>query len=193
MNFNSSDPREKEFMPQEELGELVWGALLDWMNGGRISPEARAQFIERSSELRLRMQAVMMEIQRRFLSQVANESEFEDVLRRSIREDLPYMTAKEKLEALKILQSSTEDRMKRLEAQLAGFDFFNTIQASIQSMSDTKVNKSLATAVTAMPTARRQQLLTMLNDIVANAGQPTEQLGTTDAVIDTPAIPPDGE
>ena len=192
------DPREKDFiepLSPEEVDGLVWTKLLEWLNGTTpLSAEIREAFVERIPELRLRMQAIFIEIQRRFLSQVAAESEFEEYLRRNIRADLPFMSSKEKLEALKTLQASTEDRMKRLEAQLAGFDFFNTIQVSVQSMSDTKVAKSMTTAVTAMPPVRRQQLLAMLNEIVANVGTtPADPLGPTDVVIDTTPVPPDAE
>jgi hypothetical protein len=189
------DPREKDFISPEEVDGLVWSKLLEWLNGaGQLNPDIREAFVERLPELRLRMQAIFIEIQRKFLSQVAAEAEFEEHLRRDIRENIPYMTAKEKLEALKTLQATTEDRMKRLEAQLAGFDFFNTVQVSVQSMSDTKVAKSMTTAVTAMPPVRRQQLLAMLNDIVANVGTtPADPLGPADVVIDTTPIPPDAE
>jgi len=167
------DIREHPFIEPlsiEEIDNLVWTKLLEWLNGEQdLSPEVRELFVERSVELRLRMQAIFLEIQRRFLAQVAGEAEFEDYLRRDIRDNVPFMSPKEKLEALKTLQASTEDRMKRLEAQLAGLDFFNTVQVSVQSLSDTKVSKNLASSVKAMPTAKRQQLLAMLNDMVKNA------------------------
>jgi hypothetical protein len=157
----------------EETGNIIWSKLLEWLNGGKdISPEIRDLFVENSTELRLRMQAVYMEIQRKFLNQVAAEAEFEDYLRRDIRENIPYMSGKEKLEALKTLQSTTDMRMQRLEAQLAGFDFFNTIQVSVQSMSDTKVHKDLAASVKSIPSARRQQLLAVLTDMVKTLDAP---------------------
>lgn len=184
------DKREKDFiepMSPEEVDSLVWSKLLEWLNGSAsLPPNVREAFVERIPELRLRMQAIFVEIQRKFLSQVAAEAEFEETLRRDIRENIPYMSSKEKTEALKALQSSTEDRMKRLEAQLAGFDFFNTIQVAVHSMSDTKVSKDVATSVHAMPTARRQALLATLQDIVKNV---EEQQVIEDATIDITPTP----
>ena len=172
------DEHEKDFLKPiyaEDVGELVWQKLLEWLNGGEdITPEMRDFFIDRSHELRLRFQSAFIEIQRNFLNQVSAESYFEDTLRRSIREDLPFMTSKEKLEALKILQTSTDARMDRLESQMAGFDFFNTIQVSVQSMTDTKVSKDLATSVKQIPSARRQHLLVMLNEMVKKIEEPLQ-------------------
>ena len=159
----------------EDVGDLVWEKLLEWLNGDEeITPQIREFFIDRSTELRLRFQAIFIEVQRRFLNQVAAETEFEDYLRRDIRQNLPYMNAKEKIEALKALTSTTDTRMTRLESQLAGFDFFNTIQVSVQSLTDTKVSKDLAASVKQIPSARRQHLLTMLNEIVKKIEEPLQ-------------------
>jgi hypothetical protein len=189
------DKREQDFIEPisaEEIDGLVWSNLLEWLNSNQsLPPDIKELFVERSTELRLRFQALFIEIQRRFLNQVAAEAEFEDYLRRDIRENVPYMNPKEKLEALKTLTDTTENRMKRLEAQLAGFDFFNTVQVSVQSMSDTKVRKDLTASVKAMPTAKRQQLLSMLNDMVKNVEPEPMEIDAT--IIDTPAIPPESE
>jgi hypothetical protein len=185
------DKRETDFIEPisaEEIDGLVWSNLLEWLNSNQaLPPDIKELFVERSTELRLRFQALFIEIQRRFLNQVAAEAEFEEHLRRDIRENVPFMSSKEKLEALKTLQDTTENRMKRLEAQLAGFDFFNTVQVSVQAMSDTKVRKDLTASVKAMPTAKRQQLLAMLNDMVKNV-EPIEPL--PDEVIDVEPVKP---
>jgi hypothetical protein len=186
---------ENELIPTvyaEEVGELIWSKLIEWLNGENkaITPEIREFFIDHSIELRLRMQAVFIEVQRRFLNQVAAEAEFEDHLRRDIRSDLPYMSSKEKLEALKTLQSTTDVRMSRLESQLAGFDFFNTIQVSVQSMTDTKVSKDLAASVKRIPSARRQNLLAMLNEMVKKIEEPPPLEATTVEVINDTTTDP---
>lgn len=172
------DPIENDYLETvsaEETGNYIWTKLLEWLNGtSDITPEVRDLFVEKSTELRLRMQAVFIEIQRKFLNQVAAEAEFEDHLRRDIRENLPFMSSKEKLEALKTLNSSTDVRMQRLESQLAGFDFFNTIQVSVQSMSDTKVSKDLAASVKQIPSARRQALLVTLNTMLKQLEEPLQ-------------------
>ena len=173
--MDSTETDITEPITAEETGNYIWTKLLEWLNGGDdITPEVRELFVEKSTELRLRMQAVFMELQRQFLNQVAAESAFEDHLRRDIRANLPYMSAKEKLDALKILQASTDVRMQRLESQLAGFDFFNTIQVSVQSMTDTKVSKDLAQSVKQIPSARRQALLVTLNSMLKQLEEPLQ-------------------
>lgn len=166
-DINNEELSESYVITPEEADEMVWEALLKWLNGqADLPPHIKEIFVERSSELRLRMQAIFVEIQRKFLSQVASDAEFEDHLRRTIREDIPYMSGKEKLEALKVMTDSTEDRLKRLEAQLAGFDFFKTIETGVQSLSEAKITKSMKTIVQGMPSDKRQQLLAMLNTMV---------------------------
>jgi hypothetical protein len=168
MDAKSLETTTKVISP-EEASSLIWDELLNWLNSSTPLPaDVRDLFVERSSELRLRMQAVFMEIQRRYLTQIAGDIEHEEELRRDIRRALPYASFKEKTEALKLLNSETEARLKRLEQQMAGFDFFNTIEVSISTMSDIRVSKELANSVKAMPSDRRAQLLSMLTDMVKN-------------------------
>ena len=167
---------------------MVWQKLLEWLNGQEPLPGyVRDYFVERSSELRLRMQAVFLEMQRRAVNMLASDIEFEEELRKEIRLNLPYMTARERTEALNTLNKTHEDRLKRLEAQMAGFDFFNTIEVSIQSLSDTKVTRDLANEVKALPSERRQHLMSMLNDIVKGMNKENEvpKLNTPDEQLNT--------
>lgn len=192
-----TDPREAAFIEPitvEEVDGLVWSKLLEWLNGEPNLPqEVRELFIDRSTELRLRMQAIFIEIQRRFLATVAAETEFEDTLRRDIRANIPYMSAHEKVEALRTLSSTTESRMARLEAQLAGFDFFNTIQVSVQSLTDSKIAKDLTASVKQIPSAKRQHLLAMLNEIVKKIEEPPPLIQDVVEVVDITEIPNDTE
>jgi hypothetical protein len=164
---------EAEVLTPEQAGERVWNELLAWTNGliTVLPPDVKDLFVERSKELRLRMQAIFLEMQRRFILQAAADIEFEGELRRSIKMNLPYMSNKEKTDALTVLTSTSENRLKRLEAQLAGWDFFNTIEVSIQSLSEAHVPKALKEAVGGMPSEKRQQLLATLTDIVAEANK----------------------
>jgi len=175
MDTNLIETTNKIISP-DEASSLIWEELLTWLNSSRPLPaDVRDLFVERSGELRLRMQSVFMEIQRRYLTQIAGDIEFEEELRRDIRRSLPYLSFKEKAEALKALNFDTESRLKRLEQQMAGFDFFNTIEVSIQSMSDIRVSKELSNSVKAMPSDRRAQLLTMLTDMVRNMSEEDKQ------------------
>ena len=175
MDTNLIETTNKIISP-DEASSLIWEELLTWLNSNRPLPaDVRDLFVERSGELRLRMQSVFMEIQRRYLTQIAGDIEFEEELRRDIRRSLPYLSFKEKAEALKALNFDTESRLKRLEQQMAGFDFFNTIEVSIQSMSDIRVSKELSNSVKAMPSDRRAQLLTMLTDMVRNMSEEDKQ------------------
>lgn len=156
----------------DEASSLIWGELLNWLNGSDPLPaDVRDLFVERSSELRLRMQSVFMEIQRRYLTQIAGDVEFEEELRRELRRSLPYLSPREKTDVLKTLNFDTEARLKRIEQQMAGFDFFNTIEVSVSTMSDIRVSKELSDSVKAMPSDRRAQLLTMLTDMVKNMSE----------------------
>lgn len=163
---------ESELLTPEEAGELVWRELLAWVNGTPSLPaHVKDLFVERSKELRLRMQAIFLEMQRRFILQAASDIEFESEIRNSIKTGLPYMSYKEKIDALNVLVSTGENRLKRLESQLAGWDFFNTIEVSIQSLSEANVPKAVKEAVNAMPSEKRQQLLATLTDIIKEASK----------------------
>jgi hypothetical protein len=161
---------ESEVLTPEEAGEMVWHELLAWVNGSSsLSAHVKELFVERSKELRLRMQAVFLEMQRKFILQAASDIEFEGEIRRSIKAGLPYMSYKEKTDALNVLVSTGENRFKRLESQLAGWDFFNTIEVSMQSLSEANIPRVIKAAVGAMPSEKRQQLLATLTDIVKEA------------------------
>jgi len=159
----------------EDIPEIIWEELLGWLNGQDALPvEVKDLFIERSHELRLKFQAVFIEIQRKVLHEVALDVDFQSEIRRSIRRSLPYLDAKEKNDALKTLQTTSEDHLKRLEAQMAGFDFFTTVEGAIQGLSDVTVSKSLKNAVKALPSDRRQKLLETISSIVEDINQEIE-------------------
>lgn len=170
---NEDQVIEAEILTPEKAGERVWTELLAWTEGliPVLPPDVKDLFVERSKELRLRMQAIFLEMQRRFIIQAASDIEFEGEIRRNIKMGLPYMSNKEKVDALNALVSTSENRLKRLEAQLAGWDFFNTIEVSIQSLSEANVPKALKEAVGSMPSEKRQQLLATLTDIVKEANK----------------------
>jgi len=182
---NENQVIEAEILTPEQAGERVWNELLAWTDGliPVLPPDVKDLFVERSKELRLRMQAIFLEMQRRFIMQAASDIEFEGELRRSIKMNLPYMSNKEKTDALNALTSTSENRLKRLEAQLAGWDFFNTIEVSIQSLSEANVPKALKEAVGSMPSEKRQQLLATLTDIVKQVElkEKDEQPNTTES------------
>lgn len=174
---NEEEVVEAEVLTPEKAGERVWNELLAWTNGliPFLPPDVKDLFVERSKELRLRMQAIFLEMQRKFILQAASDIEFEGEIRRDIKMGLPYMTYKEKVDALNALVSTSENRLKRLEAQLAGWDFFNTIEVSIQSLSEANVPKALKEAVGSMPSEKRQQLLATVTDIVREANKKEQE------------------
>ena len=167
-------------MKIEEANQALWEGLLDWLTSDdAISPEIRELFLERAKDLRLKMQTVFIEIQKKFLNEMILDAELEGSMRRQLRREYPYMSALDKKNTLQVLQATLEARILRLEAQLAGFDFFNNIETAITTLDTTKISVEISDNVRALPSNRRQALLTVLTNIVTEINKDdTEPINT---------------
>jgi acyl-CoA reductase-like NAD-dependent aldehyde dehydrogenase len=112
------------------------------------------------------MQAIVVEIQKKYITLIAEDAQFEEYMRSQIRENFPYMTSKERIEAMRAFSAIGEDRWKRLETQMAGFDFFTNVEQAIQTLSEAKVAKDIKEQVKALPAKNRARLVRLLDSIV---------------------------
>src|SRR5206468_3733981 len=100
--------------------------------------EHRQLFVSHASELRLRMQALLIEKQRRHMADMLVDAQMEGTLRASLRRSWPYMDAFERTTALKALVNTSEQHRVPLETQLGGMDLFSSVEYDVLTMSDAK-------------------------------------------------------
>jgi len=155
----------------EEFDTLIWQNIISWLNSQSDLPESVRNIIaKRAEQLRLKMQVLFMELQRKHIHDLAMDVEFEAELRRELRKSYPFLDAREKAETLKTLISTNEDRLKRLENQLQGFDLFSNVAYAIQTMSN-PVPTALSDKVKQLSPLKRQQLLQVIDEIKSKVEQ----------------------
>lgn len=163
-----SSTHEEELATSDDVANLVWDKLLEWLNNqDTLDPSVKHYFVERAEDLRTKMQAIYLEMQRKNLTAITEDVHFEGEMRRMLKQNYPYMTANQQMNALKVFADANEKKLKRLEAQLYGFDIFETVQKSVESVSEIKVKKELYNTVKQMSSDKRQKMLNVLTSVVA--------------------------
>lgn len=161
------DTIQPELITPEHITVGMLDTLLAWLReNNALSPVAKEAFVDNNRELRLKMQAIVVEIQKKYITLIAEDAQFEEYMRSQIRENFPYMTSKERIEAMRAFSAIGEDRWKRLETQMAGFDFFTNVEQAIQTLSEAKVAKDIKEQVKALPAKNRARLVRLLDSIV---------------------------
>lgn len=161
---------------QDSAAELLWDGVLDWVsNAEDLNPAVKDELLRNLDNLRLKINTILVEIQRRELQEVALDVQFEGEIRRDIRKNFLYMTPIERVQTLKALKAVNEETLMRLERQMAGFDLFANTEQAIQTLSETKLPDNVVEAVAAMPPPRRRNLLTVINQIKAAAEKEEEK------------------
>lgn len=157
---------ESKKIDSEDVPDIIWSNLLNWLTSSDALPkEIKGYFIEHAQDLRLKIQAIVLQIQVKSLHQVAMDVDFEEEVRRDIRNNLPFMSPSEKVEALRAINGTNKDKLDRIKEQVAGYDFMTTIQTSLQSLSDIKISSDLTEKVREIDAPKRRQILAVLNQI----------------------------
>jgi hypothetical protein len=73
----------------------------------------------------------------------------------------------EKAQTLKTLTSTNEERLIRLERQMAGFDLFSNVEYAVQTLAESKLPESVVEQVASLPTDRRRNLQTAMIQMLA--------------------------
>lgn len=141
--------------------------LLSWINSSEaLNPRIKRQILSRLTGLRVKFQVLMIELQKKIFKDFVLDIETEETTRQYLRSQLPYMSNKERLEAMRGLAAVNEDRMKRLETQLTGWDFVNTTAMSLETLSELKTSEELVDEVKKLAPERRARLLLTANEII---------------------------
>lgn len=157
-------------VPQENSEIVLWDGVMDWVsNAEDLNPLVKDELLRRLADFKLKVNTIVVELQRRQLEEVALDVQFESDIRREIRKNFIYMTPTERAQTLKTLKATNEETLMRLERQMAGFDLFANTEQAIQTLSDTKLPENIVETVQAMAPARRRNLLTVINQIKAAA------------------------
>jgi hypothetical protein len=150
----------------EEMDSRIREALFDWIDSDqKLDPTAKEALIARGDQLRLKFQTLFIEFQKHTMRELLIDAEAEAELRREMRLNIPFMDATERANTLKALASTYEDRLERLERQMAGWDLFSNSIFALQSSSETRVPLEMSEKVKALTPARRRQLLNIIEDI----------------------------
>ena len=152
---------------KDDVAELVYEKLLEWLDSdATLPPEARESLIFRLKDIRLKIQAIVLEIHRRKIQNLAVDVDLEAVIRRDIRTHLPYLEPKDKVAALKALIDTNAESLAEIKEQIAGFDFPEVVQQHIENLSDTDVAKGVIKQVKALPEDRRQRIMDELKSMI---------------------------
>ena len=155
-------------MPLEDLDEQIWSSILSWLNNQTDLPEfIRDLIAKRAEQLRLKIQVLVMELQRKHINDIALDVQFESELKREMRKSFPFLNPKEQADLLTVISSTNESRLKRLESQLGGFDLFSNIEFAVQTLSQ-PIPSTLQKQVKKMSPVKRQQLLSIIEELKSN-------------------------
>lgn len=161
----------------EELDSRIRETLLEWADSDNtIDPVAKEAIIARMGQLRLKLQTMFLEVQKRMMIDLMIDSEFEGEIRRQMRLDIPFMDATERANTLKALISTYDTKLERLERQMAGFDLFSNVEFALRSLSEVRVPTDLAAKVKELTPAKRRNLLNIIEDLkieIAKVEDPT--------------------
>lgn len=158
---------ESKKIDNEDIPDIIWSNLLNWLTSSDALPkEVKNHFIEHAQDLRLKIQAIVLQMQVKSLHQVAMDVDFEEEVRRDIRNNLPFMSPSEKVEALRAINGTNKDKLDRIKEQVGGLDYAQTITTSIQTLSDIKISSELIDQIKQIEVPRRRQLLATLTSIV---------------------------
>lgn len=150
-----------------EFDEAINEQLLSWINSSEaLNPRIKKQILSRLPGLRVKFQVLMIELQKKIFKDFVLDIETEESTRQYLRSQIPYMSNKERLETVRGLASVNEDRMKRLETQLTGWDFVNTTAMSLETLSEVRASEELVDEVKKLAPERRARLLLTANEII---------------------------
>lgn len=157
-------------VPEESADAVLWEGVIGWISDAEnLNPLVRDELLRRLENFKLKVNTIVVEIQRRQLEEIALDVQFESDMKREIRKSFLYMTPTERAQTLKLLKSTNEETLMRLERQMAGFDLFANTEQAIQALSYTKLPDNIVETVQAMAPARRRNLLTVINQLKAAA------------------------
>ena len=173
-------------VPNENAEAILWDGILDWVaNAEDLSPLVRDELLRRLDNFKLKVNTIVLEIQRRQLEEIALDVQFEGDIKREMRKSFLYMNPTERAQTLKLLKSTNEETLMRFERQMAGFDLFANTEQAIQTLSYTKLPENIVETVQAMAPARRRNLLTVINQLKAAAEKEEAELAEQEANSNT--------
>lgn len=146
----------------EDAGDVIWRALVDWVDDSPLPEDIRKEFADRAKFLRLRMQALVLEIQKRAVLNVAVDMDAEADLRLQMRNSIPYMTPLERVQTLRSLADTRNKYIEEISLQVAGWDMFDAIEFSMETMSDIRASGVIVGKLKKMEPEKRQKILDTL-------------------------------
>lgn len=152
--------------PKEVETELL-ESTLSWINENReLNPLIKDELLRRLEQYKLKMSAVILEVQRKYVNEVLADVEWEIEARRALRRNFFFLEPAEQIQMFRMLSTVDEDRMIRLERQLAGFDLPSNVEFSIQSLTETKLPETITEKVKELSPARRRNLQNVMNQML---------------------------
>lgn len=167
-NITESEVIDEKFpFSFREVDDVIEEHLVSWLNSSEaLDPRIKKQILERLSGLRTKFQVLMVEVQKKIFRNFVLDLETEEMTRQYLRTQMPFMSNKERLEVLKTVSAINEDRLKRLETQLTGFDFLNTTFTALDTLSEIKASEDIISEVKKLEPSRRAKLLLAANEII---------------------------
>jgi len=152
--------------PKDVEGELL-ESTLSWINESReLNPLIKEELLRRLEQYKLKMSTAVLELQRKYMHEILTDVEWEVEARRTLRRNFFFLEPAEQNQMFKMLSTISDERLTRLERQLAGFDLPSNVEFSIQTLAETKLPESVTEKVKDLSPARRRNLQNVMNQML---------------------------
>lgn len=142
-------------------------STLSWINEARdLDPLMKDELLRRLEQYKLKMSTMVLELQRKYMNEILTDVEWEVEARRTLRRNFFYLEPSEQNQMFKMLSTISDERLTRLERQLAGFDLPSNVEFSIQTLAETKLPESVTEKVKDLSPARRRNLQNVMNQML---------------------------
>lgn len=152
--------------PKDVETELL-ESTLSWINESKgLDPLIKDELLKRLEQYKLKMSAAVLELQRKYVNEMIADVEWEGEARRALRRNFFFLEPSEQVSLFKMLSNVSDERLTRLERQLAGFDIPSNVEFSIQTLSETKLPETVTEKVKELSPARRRNLQNVMNQML---------------------------
>lgn len=151
----------------KDVNTELFESTLSWINEAKdLNPLVKDELLRRLEQYKLKMSAAVLDLQRKYVHEILVDVEWEVEARRTLRRNFFFLEPAEQNQMFKMLSTISDERLTRLERQLAGFDLPSNVEFSIQTLAETKLPESVTEKVKELSPARRRNLQNVMNQML---------------------------
>jgi hypothetical protein len=151
----------------KDIDTVLNESITSWLNEAQeLDPLFKDELLKRLDKYKLKVSTIVLELQRKYLNEMMNDIEWEVEARRTLRRNFFFMEPSEQNQMFKMLSTISEERLTRLERQMAGFDLPANVEFSIQTLAETKLPTEVVDKVKDLSPARRRNLSNVMSQMI---------------------------